>query len=60
MPDEVDSSHLIAFCTCPPDKAADIARGLVARKTCACVNIVPGLRSSYVWKGEVEWRNPTC
>lgn len=54
MSDEVASSYLIAFCTCPPDKAADIARELVARKTCACVNIVPGLRSFYVWKGEVE------
>lgn len=54
MPDEVDGSYLIAFCTCPPGKSADIARELVARKTCACVNIVPGLRSFYLWKGEVE------
>ena len=46
--------HLIALCTCPPDKAAEIARELVRRRVCACVNVVPGLRSVYVWKGKVE------
>ena len=54
MPEELARPYLIAFCTCPPDKAAEIARELVARKTCACVNIVPGLRSFYLWKGAVE------
>lgn len=46
--------YLIAFCTCPPDKAAEIARHLVRRRVCACVNIVPGLLSVYTWKGAVE------
>ena len=51
-----DSEHpyLIAFCTCPPEKAAGIARELVRRKVCACINVVPGLRSVYAWKGSVE------
>ena len=54
MNDKQDTRHLIAFCTCPPDKASRIARELVRRRVCACVNVVPGLRSVYTWKGEVE------
>ena len=46
--------YLIAYCTCPPEKAAAIAGELVKRKVCACVNIVPAVQSVYAWKGEVE------
>ncbi len=49
-----ESEHLIALCTCPPNRAADIARRLVESGSCACVNIVPGLRSIYAWKGQIE------
>ena len=49
-----DTPHLIAFCTCPPENAPNIARELVRRRVCACVNVVTGLRSVYTWKGEVE------
>lgn len=46
--------HLVAFCTCPPDKARELARELVRRRVCACVNVVDGLHSVYTWKGSVE------
>ena len=54
MPDTRQHSYLIAYCTCPPDQAQQIARELVRRGVCACVNVVPGLSSIYEWKGEIE------
>jgi periplasmic divalent cation tolerance protein len=46
--------HVVAFTTAPSaDKAADLARALVGEGLAACVNIVPGVRSIYRWKGEL-------
>lgn len=35
------------------DQANLIAREIVARRQAACVNIVPGIRSIYRWKGKI-------
>ncbi len=35
------------------ESAARMARELVGRKLVACVNVVPGVRSFYRWKGEI-------
>ena len=43
----------VVLCNCPPDAAPDLAHGLVANRLAACVNIVPGVRSLYVWEGRV-------
>jgi len=41
---------LIVFGTCPdPEPAARLARTLVSESLAACVNVVPGIRSIYVW-----------
>jgi periplasmic divalent cation tolerance protein len=35
------------------EQAYAIARELVARRHAACVNVVPGIRSIYRWKGKI-------
>jgi periplasmic divalent cation tolerance protein len=44
----------IILCNCPPDKADDIARALVDDRAAACVNAIPGVRSTYRWQGKIE------
>jgi periplasmic divalent cation tolerance protein len=36
------------------EKAAEVARILVEEQLCACVNIIPAVRSIYRWQGEVS------
>ena len=36
------------------EEAARLARHLVEKRVAACVSIVPGARSIYHWKGEIE------
>ena len=53
MPEKQD--YRIVFCTCPNMGTAEaIAKRLVGESLAACVNIAPGLRSVYLWRGAVE------
>lgn len=36
------------------DEAEGIARRVVEEKLAACVNVVPSVASTYLWKGKVE------
>ena len=45
---------VLAFVTAPPGEARRIARELVERELAACVNVVPGVASTYRWEGAVH------
>jgi periplasmic divalent cation tolerance protein len=50
-----DTSPLVVLCTCPNEEdALRLANSLVAERLAACVNILPGIRSIYRWKDQVE------
>jgi periplasmic divalent cation tolerance protein len=46
---------LLCLTTCPDfDTAQRIADALVEERLAACVNFLPGVHSTYRWKGKVE------
>lgn len=46
----------IVFVTCESkDQAEQIAESVVKNKLAACVNVMPGVRSCYVWEGKLTW-----
>ncbi len=48
-------SYMVVFNTCPDRATADaVAQALVELNLAACVNIVPGIRSVYRWRGRIE------
>lgn len=49
MPGEV-----VAFVTCPCDKAEDLASSIVESRLAACVNIVAKVTSVYTWEGKLN------
>ena len=47
---------LMVFMTCDGrQQAEEIAQKLVEERLAACVNVVPGIRSCYVWEGKLSW-----
>ena len=53
---DVATSELIVVLMTAADEpeAARVAEMLVAKKLAACVQILPGMQSIYVWQGEVQ------
>jgi periplasmic divalent cation tolerance protein len=50
-----EATVVIVLSTLPnADKAAEVGRVLVEERLCACVNIVPAVRSIYRWQGAVQ------
>ena len=48
------TDHMAVFMTAANEEdAATIAKALVEEKLCACVNIIPKIRSIYRWEGKV-------
>ena len=52
-PDERPRAVVLLSTAGSEDEAAQIASTLVERRIVACVNLVPGVRSFYRWKGEI-------
>ena len=47
---------IIVLVTCESKQQAEhLAQTLVSEKLAACVNVVPGIRSCYVWEGKLNW-----
>lgn len=44
---------VVVLCNATPGEAPELARKLVEERLAACVNLVPSVRSFYIWKGEV-------
>jgi periplasmic divalent cation tolerance protein len=49
------SEPIVILSTCASAEEAErLARALLADRLAACVNVLPGVRSFYRWKGQVE------
>ena len=50
------TDKIIVFVTCETKEQAEkIAEVLVSEKMAACVNVVAGVRSCYVWEKKLTW-----
>lgn len=50
----VEPECVVVLCTVPPDAAQRLARGVVDEQLCACVNVLPAVRSFFRWEGRVD------
>ena len=49
------SDCILVLCNCPDEiNAMLIAEALVAERLAACVNRIPGIASTYRWKGQIQ------
>ena len=49
------SEYIVVLCTLDDKRKAEkIACNLVCEKLCACVNILPGVKSVYEWQDKIE------
>ena len=53
------SAAFVYVTTASPDQAERIGRALVEARLAACVNILPGMRSIYHWRGGIETAEET-
>jgi len=50
------TGKLIVFVTCQSKEEGDrIAQSVVEEHLAACVNVLPGVRSCYMWGREMKW-----
>lgn len=44
----------VLLCNCPPGESRTIGLALVREGLAACVNVVPGVTSYFLWEGKLE------
>lgn len=44
----------LVLCNCSPKESASLAETLVREKLAACVNVISGVTSYYVWQGAFQ------
>lgn len=44
---------IVVYITAPAKKSRAVADAILTARAGACVNVVPGIRSSYRWKGKI-------
>ena len=50
------TDKICLFVTCESQSEGEkIAAAVVGEKLAACVNVIPGIRSCYVWEGKLTW-----
>jgi periplasmic divalent cation tolerance protein len=50
------TDKIIVFVTCESrEQAEKIAQSVVTDKLAACVNVLPGIRSCYIWERKLTW-----
>ena len=50
------TDKIIVFVTCESrEQAEKIAQSVVTGKLAACVNVLPGVRSCYIWDRKLTW-----
>ena len=50
------TDKIIVFSTCESKEQAEaIAQAVVTESLAACVNVLPGIRSCYVWERKLTW-----
>ena len=50
------TDKIIVFVTCESrEQAENIAQSVVMGKLAACVNVLPGVRSCYIWDRKLTW-----
>jgi periplasmic divalent cation tolerance protein len=47
------TGYIVVFVTAPGGEAEGLARALVEERLAACVNIIGGVHSIYLWEGRV-------
>jgi len=56
------TDKVIVFVNCESkEQASQLAQALVSERLAACVNLIPGVHSCYIWNEKVTWSEEvTC